>query len=451
MKVGLDDYIVAQGPESLEALLAAAPPYASVAALHKLNEEVMIVRSMNRIVELNTGSVMTKGEFCDIAYAHRTHFEEQMTKDGVAKKVRVPTAATWVKWPGRATVARMVFKPGAPKVADDEFNMWEGWPHAPRAGSVAPWKKLLDYALQDLRPHEREWFEHWCAYPIQNPGAKMYTACVFYGLQEGTGKTLIGLTLKRLYGKHGSQIGQSALNDERNEWAVNKQFIIGDEVTGSDRFNMVDRLKGMISQEEMWVNQKYVPSYMVSDCVNYYFTSNRCNAFIMSSKDRRYFIVEMNRAPLAAEFYAEYERWLNDEGPSALMAHMMKMDLSTFNPAAKAPLTEAKQEMELLGRSDLDDWCANIADNVPTHKDVYTASELLAMFDSDGRSGVKLNTMGRALKIAGVWQPSKGLPFKYNGRSHRVYVVRNLEKWTKAKYGELVENNEHKWSKKYGT
>lgn len=442
-KQGLDDYLMAAGPDKFDRLLVEAVPYAEVQRLHELNERLIVIKNPSMIAERDTGYLMNRNLLLGVNYSNVTHVETMIDAKGNIKKKRVKTAEAWMDWPGRAEAKSITFAPGKPEFYDGQYNAWKGWPFEPdsKAG-VKPWLALLDYTFKDNDPAHRRWFEQWCAYPLQHPGAKLATACVFFGVQQGTGKTFIGLSLKEIYGAYGAQLKEGDLHDDRNEWARNRQFILGDEVTGSDRVHMADRLKGMITQKEVRINPKYVSSYFIPDCINYYFTSNRCNAFILSGKDRRYFVIEMDNDPLPDKFYKDYEEWLyRGGGGAALFDYLLKLDLTGFNPQGWAPFTSAKKIMEESGKSEVEAWVNDLIENYDTicpDRDLLTASDVVMMFDPDGRRKVNVVIMGRVLKEAGVRRPNRGLPVVCDGKSHRLYIFRNYEKWSKATFREIV-------------
>ena len=66
---------------------------------------------------------------------------------------------------------------------------WPGWGVEPCKGDVTLWRELLDFLFHGADAAHREWFERWCAYPIQHPGAKMKSTLVIHGPQ-GTGKNM---------------------------------------------------------------------------------------------------------------------------------------------------------------------------------------------------------------------------------------------------------------------
>ena len=160
--------------------------------------------------------------------------------------------------------------------------------------------------------------------------------------------------MRYIYGKNASEIGDVDLGSSHNEWAENKQFVVGEEITGGDgKRNIADRLKSMITQRSVRINAKYIPAYEIPDCMNYYFTSNHSDSFMVEEKDRRFFIHEVRGAPASKDFYDRYGDWLRANGPAALHYHLGTLDLTGFNPAYHAPMTQGKVDMIESSRTEL--------------------------------------------------------------------------------------------------
>lgn len=457
-KTGLDDYLVARGAAALRERLEAAVPFARSRALHELSLEVAYVRDPGHVVELETGTRMTPHLFQTATYKNRDHHVLETRPDGASKLVRYETAKEWLRWPARNDVARLTYQPGQPRLtAARELNLWRGWGVEPRRGDVAPFLALFEHLLTGATDDERAWLLRWFAYPLQHPGTKLFTAVLVWGLAQGTGKSLLGYALGRIYGENFSEIQPSHLHDQFNEWAIQKQFVLGDEIAGGDRRADGDYVKRLITQATVRVNQKYLPVLTIPDCLNYYFTSNHPDPFYLEPGDRRFFVHEVTVPPREPAFYARVDRWLRGAGPAALFAHLLELDLGGFDPRAPAPVTAAKRELTRLVASDLDSWAAGLlADPRATlvdavgcvePSDLYTAAQLLALYDPDGRKRVTVNGMARALRRAGV--PLVGDANHLTPTSQgfrRLYAVANLDRWTRARPAELREAYEKTFS-----
>ena len=438
-KQGLDDFIVAAKGKAFDAvakLLADAADWgADLEPFHQLNKEVLYIRHPGMVVELATGKLMDPYKFSGHQYANRHYIVD--TETGPRKQKLAPD---WIEWEGRNQAEGITYAPGQGRITDGgEWNEWEGWGVQPKPGDTSPWRELLDWVFRG-DAGARKWFERWCAYPLQHPGTKMFASAVLWSAHHGTGKTLMGYTLRDIYGKNATEIKDKDLAGNFNEWARNRQFVIGDEVTGSDKREKADLLKGLITQEELRVNVKFMPSYVVRDCVNYYFTSNHPDAFFLDDHDRRYFIWEITGAPLPREFYDRYDDWLKKgNGPAHLFDYLLKLDLKGFNPRAHAPMTEAKQDMIADSKSDLGAWVLRLREDpvgaltamgaaASKECDLFTPSQLHSCYDPEHATKVTVNGVSRELRRGGyrkrVVRTSTG-PTK-------LFAVRNVEQWEAA-------------------
>lgn len=445
-KRALDDAVVELGGAETEKLLKAAPGDRSSAALHALNTEVAALRSTGEIVCLDGGTVLSARKFTDAVYRNRQHTEYRTNADGTTTGKPVFTAQVWLAWKHRTELYGITYAPGRPRVAEDEagrlcYNNWPGWGCQPRAGNTAPWERLFAYLTGDLPSEQAAWLRAWFAYPLQKPGTKLYSAVILWGAAQGTGKTLLGETMRRIYGSNFRSVSNADLASQYNDWVCGSQFIIGDELVVDGRRSVADNLKNIITRERVVVNRKYQAQFEITDCVNYYFTSNHANAFFIEDADRRYFVHEVPSEPLPRAFYEEYLRWLDREGgAAALFDALLRTDTGAFDPRAPAPVTSSKREMVAAGRSDLADWCALLRDDpdralraasggLSGANCLYTTAELLLAYDPERRTGTTAPTMSRELYAAGIPRVASGSNHCYvAGARQRLYVVRQRER-----------------------
>lgn len=434
-KTGLDDYLLYEGRAAFVELLNTATSWGPTRELAALNEEVIYVRDPGVILKLDTMQRLSNRQFVDHAFAPRKFYQEVQSGNRT-RIVEKSAAAEWLKWPKRMEVERVVYQPGAPRIlGSGELNTWHGWGCLPAAGDISPWDELLDFIFEGA-DESRDWFEQWLAWPLQHPGEKLFTAAVIWGTRHGTGKSLIGYTMFKIYGKNACEITDRELGSGFNEWAEGKQFAMGDEITGGDKRHSADRMKSMITQKQLRMNVKYVPSYTLEDCLNYYFTSNHPDAFFIEDTDRRFFIHECSRPPLPTDFYAKYEKWMNGSGAHALFDHFLHLDLTGFRPQFPAPMTSSKQDMIDSGRSDIGSWVAllkecpdavlKVGDRVLPYC-LATASELHSLYDVNRQGKTTTNGMARELARQGFFKVYKGMPLPTDNGPQKLWMVRPLD------------------------
>lgn len=443
-KQGLDDFLVAGG--DITEVLKATQSIRLGERLAELNAQYAYVQDQDVIINMSNGKRMKREAFSNGVQANNIIQDIVMASNGTLKKVELKVAQEWLKWPARTDVKTLTYKPGQPNLVDGEFNLWRGWGTTSKAGTTQPWSELLDH-LFGADVETRTWFERWVAYPIQNPGAKLFTSFVIWGPETGTGKSLIGYTIGALYGENFTEIGNMELHSTFNEWAVNKQFVMGDEITGSDRRSEADKLKAMITQKQLRINMKNLPTYTVPDCINYYFTSNHPAAFFLDDYDRRFVIHRTAQKKHESEdFYRRYITWKDNGGIEALFDYMLHLDLGDFNPTGRAVVTASKLELIDHGRSDLNSWAAFFMENKdielarlgqylgvdPDDLDLVLNKHLKWLYDPHDSKRVTPNGLGREMSRLGA----KTLPQQVRTVAfgkQRFYVLRNEEKWMNAK------------------
>lgn len=438
-KTGLDDYLLQKSDEEFTELTTTAEPYKLASELHKLNEEVIAVMNPGFVYEIKTGAKLSPRLFTDFNYAPRTFLEETILATGEIKVKKVSTAKAWITWPNRSQVSGIVYAPGEPEITENkELNLWKGWPHEPKPGNTKPWEELLDFIFTG-EPETRRWFEQWCAYPLQHPGTKLFSAVVIWGRHTGTGKTLAGYTLMKLYGENAVEIGNEELESKDNDYAENKQFVVGEEITGGDKRGLADKLKSMVTRETVRINIKYVAKFTIKDCINYYFTSNHPDAFYLDKEDRRYFIHEVKGVPMPEAWYAMYDKWYKSkEGMEALFHYLLNLDLKGFKPFSPPPMTSAKLEMISSGRSELDSWTHNLLEDPDgtlrvsgtiVNFSLFRGEDLLNIYDPAGLKRVTTGGMGRALTRAGFRKPNGTHGCKSKEGQLQLWAIRTPEKF----------------------
>lgn len=436
-KQGLDDILVASGPGAVQSILAEADSFPATQALHELSELVAYVKDPGIIVVLADGQKMRSTDFTGHAYSNRHYMERTTLADGTEKQVKKKAAQSWLEWEQRLELGKMTYAPGQDRFVGGNYNTWPGWGCEPRKGTVKPWADLLD-RLFDGHKEERRWFERWLALPLQRPGSKMFSSALLWGVGEGTGKSLVGKTLGRIYGKNYALINDTDLQDGSNAWAQNKQFVLGDDVTGHENRKHAEKLKVIITQELIRINEKYIPAFNAPDLINYLFTSNRPDAFFLDDNNRRNFIWEVACGAMTKEQVREYFEWLEGDGRSFLFDHLLRLDLGDMEAADPAMKTFSLDAMVDDSQSALGRWCRDLvrepdlmlyAGSAKLGGDLWSSQDLLKVYDPDEKKNVTASAISRELKRAGAKQAYRGQPLATELGQRRLFIIRNSKEW----------------------
>lgn len=337
------------------------PPTLEI-ALREMNDEFCFVERIPGIVVIPTQSdpephVYSRGEFTQSLCSNR--FAEHKN-----------VATEWMKWKDRRTVKSLTYAPGKPRYYDGFLNVWLPSQIQPIKGDLTLWFAYLDHIFQSDSTH-RDWFLAWLAYQFQHPGTKLHSAVVFWSPETGTGKSFFGYLMAELFGTHNfAEINEGELHGRFNFWAARKQFVMGEEIKGSNAQKHNDYLKSVITRKFVTIDTKNTPHYTLPDCINYFFTSNRDNAFALDSTDRRFFVHRLGDKKLEADYVEKtLKPWLNNGGYAAVLHYLMhEVDLTAplsstnapFNPFGAAPQTAARKDMIEAGRDEAEVWLESL-------------------------------------------------------------------------------------------
>jgi hypothetical protein len=184
--------------------IAKKTPAKGDAALRELNQTYVVVQNGRDVVILQATADSQHYELMQESDFRRwlaNRFIEVPPRGEGDKLQRISLAAAWLQWDGRREFARVVFKPGE-QVPPDEFNIWRGWGVTPSpAGSCKQFLAHLRDIVCNGNVEHYHWLLDWLADIVQHPQRKLGYAVAFQGLM-GTGKSLVGVALKAILGRH---------------------------------------------------------------------------------------------------------------------------------------------------------------------------------------------------------------------------------------------------------
>jgi len=155
--------------------------------------------------------------------------------------------------------------------------------------------KYIMLLLENLIPsdNERERFLNWLA-GIMQTRKKQLTAWVLKG-EQGAGKNLfLECVLQPLLGKtQAIQVEDEQLRNPFNSYLKNVMLIAFNEVAhdNNSRNSIASKIKVIITESDMSINEKNVKQYRVENHVNCLFYSNNEIPLLVDDSDRRFNII----------------------------------------------------------------------------------------------------------------------------------------------------------------
>lgn len=439
---GLDDYLTSfkttkQSKAKFDKLVEEAQEYPCSEAIREVNKTLALCTGMSAYINHVTKDILPSRQAASDLVNKTRFWNPDNTKGDIFK--------FWLSCVGRKEYKNIVYTPGEGKEVDGCLNFWNGWGVEPKRGTVYPFFKFLEHLIPSKE--EREYLLQWIAYPMQNPGAKMTVAVAIFSHTKGTGKTFLGQIIKDIYGENGGKITQTQLESGYNDWSVNKQFLIGDEIVGQDKRQYVALLKEMITQEEVSVSKKYTPYYTIKDTINYYFTGNEPDMVYIEDGDRRFYAPTATEKRL--EFHKELNTWRLSEGGLGALFHyfLHKVDCSNFDPQSAPINTAAKEQMKYYSRSDLDQFCAEFIESPSTFlesleegsklKDWYSVEEIRSVANKylGGKEHTKI-AVSKSMRRQGL------LPkvIKVEDVTKLLWCVHNEGLWRRKAHAAIASN-----------
>lgn len=472
-KVALDDWLLTHSGADAEALMvqlrASTLRESAATMLHEENERHVYIRSLDAVASLDHSRHLSPvGAYRNARNNAQCVVSEIIVdKEGAQATRAAPKrrAQAWLEWSGRNSVDKADYLPGEHGyLVNGVFNTWRGWAQPPQ-----PKARLRDIerfvtALKYLHGDECwGYMLDWYCYPLAYPGGKLFTIPVLQSEFEGIGKSLVPTMVGKYiygFGINGSPgnawiLNASTVEKEggRLEYASESQFILMDDV--QDMTRMLELLNALATQDTLSVNEKYVRSRRVRNCMNVILTTNRTNPVRITENNRRLYYPHINiqkNEPL----WRGLVDWFVAGGGGALLGYAQGEWMSnrgkTFDPMAPAPMTDKKEEMVEYSSSAMDDWARSLvarADRL--NRPVATGPELRALMlaecNADDRDPEYSNRVrfGRALRLAGVVPLDHCRRVKVNGVVTTVYGVGgSAAKWARAQHSQVLDAL-HRW------
>lgn len=224
--------------------------------------------------------------------------------------------------------------------------------------------RTVEAHIENIIPNERDRgiFISFLAYVVQTRSRPNWMV-ILQGVQ-GDGKSFFAdLMGAVLGGKNVRRLDAQQLEDKYTAWAVGQLFCFVEELRlqGHSRFDIYNKIKPYISNAAINIHPKNVNPYTAYNTTAYMAGTNYIDAIPLDDTDRRNFVLKSRWQAGAAIRLFEAENpgyfkklfdTLNRAG--ALRRWLNEYPLhEEFEPKGRAPLTEARDQMIEMAKSDV--------------------------------------------------------------------------------------------------
>ena len=212
---------------------------------------------------------------------------------------------------------------------------------------------LVEAHIRNLFDQYAEMLLSYLCFIVQNPGRKVRWSPLIQGA-PGCGKTLIAMLLKAVLGPTNVRLTDAdQLFRSFNGWAEGAQVVAFEEVrvVGHNRHQVMNRLKPVITNDEVTIEDKYIRASQAPNRTNYLLLTNYQDALALTPDDRRYFVLfaryqtEEQVAELGKDYFRRIFGAIDHSAPQLRHWMLSRPICDSFDPDAHAPRTVHRAEM----------------------------------------------------------------------------------------------------------
>lgn len=235
------------------------------------------------------------------------------------------------------------------------LNYWVGCAVQPQAGN---WSVLINYLRDVICGGDRQLFGYlirFLAHMLQKPEVKPGIMIVLLGGQ-GTGKGSLFRLLHAIWPQTTLQVSDVAHVIGNFNASIERNYVICmDEALFSGDKKALDRLKSMVTEPTITIEQKYQPRRTIKSYHRFFAASNHRHFANVEADDRRFAFFQVSETRKGDHAYwEEVHKAIDDAAVIAAMVHsLLAVDLSAFN-VRERPKTQSHMDQKLRSLSGFD-------------------------------------------------------------------------------------------------
>ena len=336
----------------------------------------------------------------------------------------------------RKSVPRRTFHAGAQVFTTDPDGVTaiNTWRPVTRASNLTPVdiSPFLEH-VQYLFGAETEPFLDWLAHIEQDPGTLPHYGWLHIADHFGCGRNWLESVIARLWrGYVAASVDLDKLiNGNFNGQIAGRVIAVVDEIRAGahdDAYMIEGKIRNMLTESSRRINPKYGKAYDEHNACRWLLFSNHKNAIPLSEGDRRWWVSHLTAAPRNPNVYSYLYGLLDNPAfIDSIAAWLLARDLRNFNPGQRPPVNEAKRKAVEASQSTFQKVARQLIEFWPS--DLIDTHDLISAMSEGEISSHRISkAMKLALMDAGIQYMEKQA-FGIDGRRHRVWCLRNYEKW----------------------
>jgi hypothetical protein len=271
------------------------------------------------------------------------------------ERTKQATGDAWVRDPGRRNYHCQVFRPKGLSPAEESvyFNTFSGFGFDPMQGNCDLfWEHVHDNIAHG--DHKLTlWIRAWLATLMQHPEKRASVALVLQG-EKGTGKGAFAQIIGKLLGQHFLHItSPDVLTGKFNRILQDKPFVYADESFWAGDKKAESRLKTLITEDRIIVEEKYLPAYTVPNVMHLVIAGNDDWVVPAGRNERRFAVFSMSNARMQdRDYFKTIFDQMDSGGYEALLYELQNFDVDACGADPHvAPITMALADQQMLGMS----------------------------------------------------------------------------------------------------
>jgi len=268
--------------------------------------------------------------------------------------VEVKKSRVWMEWEGKLKYLGFQLSTNG-HVTPGYYNLWRGFSREPKRGG---WPHLRRHLLEVICGGSPEIFHYlmcWLADLVQSPDRPAQVAVAMRGGQ-GTGKSVVGDSLVRLFGPHGVTLNAPRqLVGHFNAHLRDKVLVFADEAYWAGDRSALGTLKRIITERTIVIEQKGQDAYTTANVMHLLLASNEEWVVPAGVDERRFLVVDVDSRHRGDRAY--FDRLFDEvdgDGLAAMLYDLLEWHIDIN--LRDVPQTTALHEQKLLTAGSLARW-----------------------------------------------------------------------------------------------